>query len=145
MSLMRYEAWPAIGRWHRDLDRLFDEITEFTREQDSQPAWQPRVDIYEYSDRFELAADLPGVDPASVDITLKNGLLELSGERSTLVNDEGVQRRRKERRDGRFYRSFQLPDAAETEGVSAESRHGVIFIRIPKRAQAQPIKVQVTS
>ncbi|ROH91182.1 Hsp20/alpha crystallin family protein [Stagnimonas aquatica] len=143
MSLTRYEPWSL----HRAL------LNEFTRALDanSQDAstgatadWTPSVDIAEYADKFVLSADIPGVDPASVEVTLENGVLTLSGSREKAVEAAGVERRRIERATGRFFRRFALPDTIDGESVSASGKHGVLEIVIPKRPASQPRRINVT-
>lgn len=105
--------------------------------------WAPAVDIAEYADKFVLSADVPGVDPASVEITLENGVLSLSGTREKPAEVAGVESRRIERSLGRFYRRFALPDTVDGESVSATGKHGVLEIVIPKRPAAQPRRITV--
>lgn len=106
--------------------------------------WTPPVDIEEYADRFVLHADLPGVDPASIELTLEKGVLMLSGARVGLTPAEGVEQRRVERASGRFHRRFALPDTVDSESVTAQGRNGVLEIVIPKRQQAQPRRIAVS-
>ncbi len=110
----------------------------------------PLVDITEFTDRFELAVDLPGVDPDKVDITLEDGVLSLSGERDAQAprpaGTEGSETRmRLERGRGRFYRRFVLPETVDAERVQAKGRHGVLEITIPKQAKAQPRRIKVAA
>ena len=143
MTLTRYEPWSL----HRAL------LNEFTRsfeagQQDASTGatadWTPGVDIAEYADKFVLSADIPGVDPASVEVTLENGVLTLSGSREKAVEPAGVERRRIERASGKFFRRFALPDTVDGEAVSASGKHGVLEIVIPKRAASQPRRIAVT-
>ncbi|MBA4287171.1 MAG: heat-shock protein Hsp20 [Xanthomonadaceae bacterium] len=109
--------------------------------------WAPAVDIAEYADRFVLHADVPGVDPASIDVTLEKGVLTLSGSRekdADAGNPAGaVERRRIERAHGRFFRRFSLPDTVDSEAVSARGANGVLEVVIPKRPTAQPRRISV--
>jgi HSP20 family protein len=107
--------------------------------------WVPPVDIEEYTDRFVLYADVPGVETKDIEITLENGLLTLSGTRAAVVEPKDVQTRRTERATGRFYRRFNLPDTVEAESVSASGKNGTIEIVIPKRPASQPRKIEVHS
>jgi HSP20 family protein len=91
-----------------------------------------------------IYADVPGVDPASIDVTLEKGVLQLTGERSQRPENSEVQSRRTERAIGRFQRRFALPDTADSEAVSASGKNGVLEIVIPKRPQVQPRRITVT-
>lgn len=147
MALVRYEPW-GIGQLQSEINRLFSSFGDL----DSSGAtagWVPPVDIYEHDDRFQLYMDLPGVDPASVDITLEDGVLTVSGERTHFTgprdsNDQG-ELRRSERGLGRFYRRFVLPDTVDADRVNAADRHGVLELTIPKQAKALPRRIKVAA
>ena len=143
-SVMRQDPWGAMPRLQEEINRLFGNA----RENDSSSAtasWIPLVDIHEYADRFELYVDLPGVDPSTVDLTLDNGILTLSGERSQLTrkDNEEAQGRRVERGHGQFHRRFVLPDTVDSERVNAVGSHGVLTVTIPKQAKAMPRRIQI--
>jgi HSP20 family protein len=145
-SVMRQDPWSAMPRLQEEINRLFGNA----RENDSSSAtamWIPLVDIHEYGDRFELYVDLPGVDPAKVDLTLDNGILTLSGERlpPARKDNEDTQGRRVERGHGQFHRRFVLPDTVDGEKVNATGSHGVLTVTIPKQPKAMPRRIQIGS
>lgn len=148
MSLARYEPWGMINQLHGQLNRLFDQDLqrEFTGADPSSAAtadWIPPADIYEYADRFVLKLDVPGVDAAAMDITLDQGVLSVSGERSKEVLAKEVERSRTERPQGRFHRRFTLPDTVDASAVSATSRNGVVEVTILKQVKAQPRRIEI--
>src|ERR1700679_3232555 len=120
-TVMRQDPWSVMPRLQDEINRLFGN----TRESDSSSAtatWAPPVDIHEYSDRFELYVDLPGIEPSTVELTLDGGILTLSGDRAEQGksrNTEEAQSRRLERTFGHFHRRFVLPDTADGEKVNA--------------------------
>jgi HSP20 family protein len=141
---IRQDPWGVMPRLQDEINRLFGNA----RENDSSSAtamWVPLVDIHEYADRFELHVDLPGVDPASVDLTLDGGILTLSGERLQPKKNAGeeVQGRRVERGHGQFHRRFVLPDSVDSEKVNAVGSHGVLTITIPKQPKAVARRIQI--
>ncbi|AXQ28807.1 Hsp20/alpha crystallin family protein [Solimonas sp. K1W22B-7] len=143
MSILRYQPWGL----HQALYREFNRAAERAAQDDSSGAtadWAPAVDIQEYADRFVLAADVPGVDPATIELTLEKGVLTISGSRAQAAEAAGVERRRVERPTGNFHRRFALPDTVDADAVSASNRNGVLEITIPKRPQAQARKISVT-
>ncbi|MEX2482015.1 MAG: Hsp20/alpha crystallin family protein [Gammaproteobacteria bacterium] len=106
--------------------------------------WAPAVDVHEEADRYVIVADVPGVQPDAIEVTMENGVLTISGERQEEKRTEnGSTARRVERVYGSFYRRFTLPDTADAERVEARSAHGVLEISIPKKAQLQPRKIKV--
>lgn len=143
MSLIQYQPWAL----HRELLNEFTRAFERNANDASSAAtadWTPAVDIEEYADKFVLYADVPGVDPSSIEVTLEKGVLTLSGSREQAVEQAGIERKRSERAAGKFLRRFVLPDTADSDAVSASGKHGVLQVVIPKRAQAQPRKIAVT-
>ena len=147
MSLIRYEPWSLVSQLQEEINRVFSNVVS-SDSSAATAAWIPAVDITEYPDRFELAVDLPGVDPDKVDITLEDGVLTISGERSvngTGKRGEEAVRVRCERSRGRFHRRFILPDTADAEGVKARGRNGVLEISIPKQAKALPRRIKVAA
>jgi HSP20 family protein len=105
--------------------------------------WAPRVDIKEEAERFLIQADVPGVDPKDIEISMDKGILSIKGERNTEARDESERYTRVERARGLFYRRFALPDSADAEGIRASGRHGVLEISIPKRAESTPRRITV--
>ena len=92
--------------------------------------WTPAVRIDEQAEQYVLNADVPGVDPAAIEITLEDGVLTLAGTR------EGF---------GSFKRRFSLPESVDAESVKASGKHGVLTVVIPKRASAKPRKITVNA
>jgi HSP20 family protein len=101
------------------------------------------VDIKEEAERFVIHADVPGVDPKDIEVTMEDGVLTIRGERKSESREEQDGWKRVERVSGQFFRRFTLPDTADAEGISATGANGVLEVIIPKQAKAQPRKIQV--
>lgn len=144
MNVRRYEPWSLLNQLSNEMNTLFDQQTRGDSSAMATSDWVPAVDIREEHDRYLIHADIPGVDPDSIDIHMENGVLSLSGRREHVATDQREGYRRVERVSGVFHRRFSLPDSADADGVSASSRHGVLEIVIPKqqRVQARRITVQ---
>ena len=146
MSLIKYDPLLNVRQLQNDINRLFSGWS--SNDSSSVTAdWVPSVDINEFSDKFQLHVDLPGVDPKDVDITRESGVLTITGERYVQGEkaDEDVIRRRAERGTGRFYRRFILPETVDADNVKATDRHGVLEILIPKQAKAMPRRIEVAA
>ncbi|HEY6644022.1 Hsp20/alpha crystallin family protein [Povalibacter sp.] len=144
MSLIRYEPWSLVNRLHSDLDRIFGR--DYQDNDDSRGAvsdWMPAVDVQETKDAFVLRADLPGVDPKDIDITMENGVLTLRGRRQSEQTSDERGYRRVERISGEFFRRFTLPDVANAESISAQTNNGVLTVTIAKRPEVQPRRIEV--
>lgn len=141
MSIVRYRQWPTQS----DIRHLLAPLLDMPGDTAASGTWLPAVDIREHDAQFMLHADLPGVDPASIEVQMDKGVLSIKGERRAPEPLEGQRLSRIERRHGAFERRFALPDSADAEGIVASSRDGVLEIRIPKRAEAAPRRIQVAS
>ncbi len=121
--------------------RFFGPMAESDRE--SRHAWSPRVDVSESDKAVTVVADLPGVDPKDVEITLNDGMLTIKGEKKEEKEEKGKNFHRTERFVGSFFRQIMMPTGADEEKVAATSANGTITITIPKKANAQPKKVAI--
>ena len=121
----------------RDLDRLATSMLD-TRQG---PRVMP-IDLHRDGDHYVLNADLPGVDPGSVDVDIDGQLLTIRAER-TLRSDEQAQWLVRERPSGSFLRQLTLGDGLDTAGISAHYENGVLSVVIPVSEQAKPRKVEV--
>jgi len=136
MSIVRYRQWPTQSEIRQLLAPLLET-------QGAAAAWVPAVDIREEVEQFVLLADLPGVDPAGIELQMDKNVLTVSGQRSAPELAEGQRLTRSERGQGGFNRRFVLPDSADAEGIVANSHNGVLEVRIPKRSEAAPRRIQV--
>ena len=143
MNLARFEPWTFVDLLHRDLDRLVGARNVISDDQNPVADWVPAVDIIEEKDRFVLRADVPGVNPEDIDVSMDNGVLSISGERLAIAanDDTGVQRI--ERATGRFLRRFTLPETANPEGIAAKSANGILEVSIPKVPEIQARRITV--
>ena len=143
MSLVRYPPWGLMRSLHDDLDRLFEQRLGMDETAGSVANWTPPVDIREEENRFVLNADIPGVKPDDIEVTMENGVLTISGSREETTRDEQNGYRRVERVSGRFFRRFTLPDTANAEGIKAKSHDGVLEVIIPKHESVMPRRISV--
>lgn len=141
-----YNPMSMMPMWNKELDQFFKSMRAAMDEEDtnvSTSSWMPAVDIQEEGDRFVLHADIPGVDPKDIEITMENGVLTIRGERTLQNEEEQKNFKRIERVHGSFYRRFTLPDTADADKITASGKHGVLEIAIPKRPVAQPRRISV--
>lgn len=102
------------------------------------------VDLYRENDRYVLNADLPGVDPGTVDIDVDGQLLTIRANRTT-GSVEGVKWLAQERPSGGYVRQFSIGEGVDTAGISATYENGVLSLIIPMSEQAKPRKIEVQS
>ena len=146
-SMVRQDPWSLMPRLQDEINRLFGNVQQTDGSSSATATWIPAVDIHEFTDRFELYVDVPGVDPNNVELTLEDGVLTLSGERihKNPKGDGEPQHRRIERSQGLFYRRFVLPDTVDSDRVNAAGKDGVLTVTIPKQAKAMPRRIQIAA
>jgi HSP20 family protein len=151
MAMVRYEPWNLLDKFQDELGRLglFDQIRREAADGDNSNVvtshWRPAVDIREEAERYVIEADLPGIDPKDIEITMEQGVLTIKGERSSEKEETHEGYRRVERVRGTFYRRFSLPDSADAEHIEAKGKNGVLEIVLPKLQKVQPRKISVNS
>ena len=143
MNLTRFEPWNIVDMLHRDLDRLAARHIPSADDNAVVTDWVPAVDIIEEKERFVLRADVPGVDPADIEVSMDAGVLTVAGQRAQEARSEDAGLQRVERASGRFFRRFSLPDTADAENISAQCRNGILEVSIPKQPQVQARRIEV--
>lgn len=146
MEMTRYRPGRSLRDLTGELNRLLEApwltgTPDFSTVETSQ--WVPAVDIREEPERFLVEADVPGVKPEDIEVTMENGVLSIRGERHYEKDSSDSGARRIERAHGVFYRRFALPDTADPEDVKARGDNGVLVIEIGKRESARSRRIPV--
>ena len=129
-----------------DIASIFDEIWRDSFEGQNtrrQEGIYPAVEISENDNHVLLTAELPGVDPADVDITLENGLLTIKGEKKFEGDAKENRYHRSERSYGSFSRAFRLPPTVADGDVSASFDKGVLTVSLPKPEKFKARKIEI--
>jgi len=143
MNIARFEPWTFVDLLRRDLDRLADPRRAAGDDYDSVADWIPAVDIFEEKDRYVVRADVPGVEPEDINVSMDNGILNLAGERRAETRAENASAQRIERAAGRFFRHFTLPESTDAEGITARYSNGILEVAIPKLPEVQARRITV--
>ncbi|HRQ01146.1 MAG TPA: Hsp20/alpha crystallin family protein [Terrimesophilobacter sp.] len=122
----------------RDIDRFASSILDARQG----PRFMP-VDLHKDGDVYILSADLPGIDPGSIDVDVDGQVLTVRAERTPRSAD--VKWLAHERPSGSFLRQFNLGDGIDTTTISATYDNGVLNVTIPVSEKAKPRKVEVQS
>lgn len=143
MAITRYEPWSLLSQLQKELDRSRE--GEAGEGSIATAEWAPAVDIKEEPEKFVIQADIPGVKPEEIEVSMEEGVLTIKGDKNTEATTEKEGYKRVERTYGSFYRRFSLPDTANADAISAKSKHGVLEIVIPKKEAVKPKKISVAS
>jgi HSP20 family protein len=143
MAITRYEPWSLLNQLQRELLSSQDENA--SEGSIATAEWVPAVDIKEENDKFVILADIPGVKPEDIEVSMEGGVLTVKGTKDSEVKTEKEGYKRVERTFGSFYRRFSLPDSANDEAINAKCKNGVLEIIIPKREAVKPKRINVSS
>jgi HSP20 family protein len=131
-----------FGSLQREIDRLFEDFA---------PAFgagrmaetKTHMDLAETKDGFELTVELPGMEEKDVSVTVSDGMLTVSGEKTFETENKDKRYHFVERGYGAFSRSLALPEGVMTDRISAALNKGVLKVVIPAAARTEPKKVEV--
>lgn len=146
MTLIRWEPF-------RELDEAFARYSPFfgrlaaarggAVEEGEAPAWTPVANISETGTDYLIKAELPEVNKEDVKVTVDENVITISGERRKEAEHKDEKVHRIESFYGHFSRSFRLPEDADINAIQAESRNGVLKVRVPKTPAPKPKTVEV--
>jgi HSP20 family protein len=152
MSLIRYQspeisAWPSFDRWANLRDEMSNLLelpfwSNFGRQTQLFSGWTPALDLYQNNDNLIAIVELPGMRKEDIEISLHDGMLTISGERSSGSSD-GENAERTERFSGKFRRSITLPTRVDAGKVNATYKDGLLTVTLPKAEEAKPKQIKV--
>lgn len=144
MSRMNWQRrWDPFRDFQREVGRLFETFEPLT-------SWRlprafPPVNLYDAGETYVLTAQLPGVGPEDVDLSITGETLTLRGERKRTEGVSEDSYRRQERQFGRWTRTVTLPDRVETSDVAATFANGILTVTLPKSEESRPRQINVSA
>ena len=105
----------------------------------------PPVNLWAGTDSVAVTAELPGISVEEVDISVQEDVLTIKGERSSPAADQELEWHRRERTDGQFQRTIQLPFRVDPEKVQARFTNGVLEIDLQRPEEDKPRRIQIQS
>ena len=128
------------------LSRLFDDALggfDWGYRDSTAAAWVPAVDVLEEADAIRIMAEVPGVKPEDVKISVEGNVLTIQGTKQQVAEEQTERVHRYERTYGAFERRFTLPAAVDAEHIKATCDSGVLTVTLPKVEKAKPRQIQV--
>ena len=146
MAIVRSDPFRDLFALQDQLFRTFGSAyrNRGEEEQAMTASWAPLVDVFEDADAITLKVEVPEVDAKDVDIQIEGNSLTLKGERKLENEEKRDGYHRIERTYGAFSRTFTLPNTVDVEHITAESRDGLLRVRLPKRAETKPRQIKVS-
>jgi HSP20 family protein len=140
MLMNRWEPWTQLNRISREMDQLFGRRGSMRGAMGV--GTFPALNLWEAGDELFVEAELPGLNMEQLEIYMTGNQLSITGERQLPPHEQGVWHRQ-EREYGKFTRTIELPVEVNADAVSAELKHGVLLIRLPKSDAIKPRKIEV--
>lgn len=133
--------WQEMERLQREVNRLFSDSFSLAGGRTA-PSY-PAMNVWTNEDGIVVTAELPGMNPADLDISVVGDILTLTGARNADEMPEGAKYHRRERNFGKFSRTFQLPFTVEVDKVEAVFKNGVLHLSLPRAEAEKPKKIAV--
>jgi HSP20 family protein len=146
MTVSRWDPFQDLLSIQDEMNQIFGRVLGHpgqSRSEQATRAWAPALDITERTDAYVVTVELPGVEPADVDVTLEEGILGIAGERRFTSESHDAQHHRVERRYGQFRRSITLPSQVEADAIKATFANGVLEVVVPKAEASKPRKIEI--
>jgi HSP20 family protein len=134
-----------FDRMRKEMDHLWNSFFEsgLRRRTEGGMEWIPSLDVSETKNELVVKAEVPGLDPKDIDISLSDGLLTIRGEKKQEKEEKEANYHLVERSYGSFTRSVQLPKEIQSEKISASYKNGILKITLPKSEEAKKKEVKI--
>jgi len=147
MDIVPRRPFGEVEGLRKEMEKLWDRFlgeTPFGRGRGGE--WLPQVDVSENGKTVEISAELPGLEPGDVSVTLSGDMLTIKGEKKREREEKDEKRHYVERFFGSFERSFKLPAEVQADKIEARFKNGVLKLSLPKteEAETKEVKIQVT-
>ncbi|TLD40762.1 MAG: heat shock protein Hsp20 [Candidatus Jettenia ecosi] len=141
-ELTKWSYLPTISSLQNEMNRMMDSIFREGSLTET-GMWLPPIDLSETNDKITVKAEIPGIDPKDIDISIQDNTLFLKGEKKEEKEEKGKNYYRVERQYGSFSRSVVLPATVDTDKVTAECKNGVLEITLQKKEEVKPKQISI--
>lgn len=140
-----WKPFRDLERMRREMDRLWDSFFEGkpSRKAEEVGEWLPSLDVSETKNDVVVKADLPGMDPKEIDISLADGILSIKGEKKQEKEEKEENYHLIERSYGSFFRSVRLPREVQSEKINASYKNGILKVTLPKSEEARKKEIKI--
>lgn len=146
LPVRRWYPLEGLTRFDRDFDRFFDRLfagRDWWPWPEISERFIPALEAYTEDGQFHVRAELPGVDPKEVDVSVVDNRLTIKGERKTSEEKKEAGYYLREIAHGRFERTVMLPEGADSEKINARFTNGILEITVPVKEAVAPKKVAI--
>lgn len=134
----------SVARFHRELERLFDEALGLAAARPRAGEWVPPVDVIESGEGIVILLEAPGIDVADLEVCFQGGTVFLSGRKRPAKSATSGRFHRMERSQGSFERAVEVPWPVDSRRARARVEGGLLIVELPKIAERRARRLQVT-
>ena len=140
-----WKPFRELERMRREMDRLWDSFFEGRpgKKVEEVAEWSPTLDVSETKNDLVVKAEIPGIDPKDIDISLANEMLTIKGEKKQEKEEQEENYHLAERSYGSFARTIRLPREVQSDKISASYRNGILKVTLPKSEEAKKKEVKI--
>jgi HSP20 family protein len=138
-GLERWSPLTDLSELRSRLDRVLDDAAGGGQ------GWTPRIDVLRHENELLVRADVPGIPPEEIEVTVEDDVLTLSGKHEESHEEKQDDFLRRERRFGSFSRSVRLPAGTDPKRIEAAGKHGVLEVAIPLPEPDEPHRVRINA
>jgi HSP20 family protein len=144
-ELAKWQPFREVSRLRQEMDRLWDDFFGPARRawRPWSEEWLPAVDVAEAPDKVTVKAEVPGLDPKEIDISLVGDVLTIKGEKKSEREEKKENYHLVERSYGSFARSIRLPAPVNADQIEAKYDKGVLTITCPKQEEVKPKAIEI--
>jgi len=144
-DLALWRPFRELERMRREMDRLWDSFFEERPRKKGEEIgeWMPAIDLSETNNDIIMKAELPGIDPKDIDISLTNDVLTIKGEKKQEKEEKEEDYHLIERSYGSFIRSIRLPKDVQSDKISASYKNGILKVILPKSEEAKKKEIKI--
>lgn len=149
-SVVPWNQYQELTSWHRDIDDLFRRFFSGEREESDQlslTGWMPAMEVFEREGQYVIRADVPGIDPKEVEVSVLDDALTIKGERKKSHEVKEKESYYSETAYGRFERRLALPKGIDPEKITARFENGVleVSVALPQMATGKKVPIEIGS
>ena len=140
-----WKPFRELERMRREMDRLWDSFFEgrASRKVEEVAEWSPTLDVSETKNDLVVKAEIPGIDPKDIDISLANEMLTIKGEKKQEKEEKEENYHLVERSYGSFARTIRLPREVQSDKISASYKNGILKVTLPKSEEAKKKEIKI--
>lgn len=145
-DLMKWSNLPSISSLQNEMNRMFDQFFrgwDFSGLSQESGTWMPSIDLAETDTAITVKAEVPGIEPKEINISIQDNTLIIKGEKKEKTEEKGKNYYRMERSYGSFARSIDLPASVDADKITAECKNGVLEIVMQKKEEAKPKQISI--